>query len=180
MRHSMRLSLLALAALLLAALSTNTAQAGGSHRHHASGHGAHGKVVVIDRDRRHGRHGWGKRHRSHRQVVVVHRHRPATRVIVRHAPPRHHHADPLSGLLGRVLVGAVSQVLESGRSGQTVAWVNPDTRARATVTPVRTYQNATGQYCREYTTTGRIGGYDESLYGTACRMPDGSWLRVNR
>ena len=79
-----------------------------------------------------------------------------------------------------MLVGAVSQVLESGRSGQTVAWVNPDTRARATVTPVRTYQNATGQYCREYTTTGRIGGYDESLYGTACRMPDGSWLRVNR
>lgn len=37
------------------------------------------------------------------------------------------------------------------------------------------YQDRSGRYCREYQTTGRIGGRQERLYGTACLMPDGSW-----
>ncbi len=60
--------------------------------------------------------------------------------------------------------------------GQQIAWNNPQTGRSGTVTPVRegTYQ-ATGQYCREYQTTVKIGGREERAYGIACRQPDGSW-----
>jgi surface antigen len=44
--------------------------------------------------------------------------------------------------------------------------------------PVRTYQAAQGQHCREYQQTVTIGGQPQQAYGTACRQPDGSWLIV--
>src|SRR5215216_2587034 len=53
---------------------------------------------------------------------------------------------------------ASSQSLESVPSGQSGAWRNPDSGNSGVVTPVRTYQTATGQYCREYTQTISIGG----------------------
>jgi hypothetical protein len=47
-------------------------------------------------------------------------------------------------------------------------------------TPASTpYRTADGQYCREYTTTTRVGGVPRSTYGTACLQPDGSWRIVN-
>ena len=178
MRQSMRISLLALFAVAAAALTGGPAQAGG--RGHDQGRDGHVRTVVIDHKARHHRPRWDRGHGPRRKVVVVHRHRPATRVIVHEVAPRRHyrHHDPLGHLLGRLLSGTVAQTLETGRSGRTVAWTDPDTRGRASVTPVRTYRTASGQYCREFTTTGNIGGYEEDLYGTACRMPDGSWQRV--
>jgi surface antigen len=74
---------------------------------------------------------------------------------------------------------ATSQALESAPSGQSVAWRNPDGGHSGVVTPTRTYQTATGQYCREYTQTITIGGERQQSYGTACRQPDGSWKLVN-
>src|SRR5919109_946604 len=74
---------------------------------------------------------------------------------------------------------AAAQALESTPSGQSVAWRNPDSGNTGAVTPVRTYQTATGQYCREYTQTITIGGEKHKSYGTACREPDGSWKIVN-
>ncbi|MCP5366832.1 MAG: glycine zipper 2TM domain-containing protein [Hyphomicrobiales bacterium] len=71
-----------------------------------------------------------------------------------------------------------NSALETARTGQAVAWRNPDNGNEFTVTPTRTYESS-GTYCREYTTWGYIGGYEEKLYGTACRQPDGSWQRVN-
>jgi surface antigen len=68
--------------------------------------------------------------------------------------------------------------LETARAGAPVTWVNPDTGNNYSVTPTRTYQTETGQYCREFTTWGWIGGHEERLYGTACRMPDGSWKKT--
>jgi len=60
--------------------------------------------------------------------------------------------------------------------GQTIAWSNPETGHVGTVTPVRDgYSRATGDYCREFQTTVRIGGDTETAYGTSCRQPDGSW-----
>ncbi|HTI86628.1 MAG TPA: hypothetical protein VL966_08485 [Alphaproteobacteria bacterium] len=41
------------------------------------------------------------------------------------------------------------------------------------------YRTADGRYCREYTTTTRVGGVLQSSYGTACLQPDGSWRIVN-
>jgi surface antigen len=74
---------------------------------------------------------------------------------------------------------AASRALESVPSGQSVAWRNPDSGNAGAVTPVRTYQTSTGQYCREYTQTINIGGEKHKSYGTACREPDGSWRIVS-
>jgi surface antigen len=74
---------------------------------------------------------------------------------------------------------AATRALEASPSGQSVAWRNPDTGNTGTVTPVRTYQTSTGQYCREYTQTIAIGGEKHQSYGTACREPDGSWKIVS-
>jgi surface antigen len=74
---------------------------------------------------------------------------------------------------------AASQALESMPSGQGVAWRNPESGRTGVVTPVRTYQTSTGQYCREYTQTITIGGEKHQSYGTACRQPDGSWKIVS-
>lgn len=35
--------------------------------------------------------------------------------------------------------------------------------------------DGSGRYCREYQTTGRIGGRIEQLWGVACLQSDGSW-----
>lgn len=74
---------------------------------------------------------------------------------------------------------AAHQALESSPSGQAVAWRNPDSGHSGTVTPVRTYEQQAGQYCREYQQTVVVAGKTETAYGTACRQPDGSWRIVN-
>jgi surface antigen len=71
------------------------------------------------------------------------------------------------------------QALENTPSGQTVNWRNPDNGHTGTVTPIRTYQNSAGQYCREYTQTVTIDNRPQQSYGTACRQPDGSWKIVS-
>jgi surface antigen len=70
------------------------------------------------------------------------------------------------------------QALESNKSNQSSSWVNPDTGNSGTITPVKTFQTAQGQYCREYQQTVIVGGQEQQAYGTACRQPDGSWLIV--
>ncbi len=72
-----------------------------------------------------------------------------------------------------------SYVLETAPSGRVVTWQNPDTGQEYSVTPTRTYQRSSGQYCREFTTWGWIGGFEEQMHGTACRMADGSWQNVS-
>ncbi len=60
--------------------------------------------------------------------------------------------------------------------GQPISWSNPSTGNAGTVTTTREGTNtATGAYCREYHTDIQVGGQSQSGYGTACRMPDGSW-----
>lgn len=56
-----------------------------------------------------------------------------------------------------------------------ITWNSPETGNRGTVQPQRTYQNAGGQTCREYTHTIYVEGRAETARGTACRQPDGSW-----
>ncbi len=69
--------------------------------------------------------------------------------------------------------------LEHTRSHETTRWDNPDSGNSGSLTPTRTYQQAPGQYCREYRQTVIVGGQKENAYGTACRQPDGSWLIKN-
>ena len=70
---------------------------------------------------------------------------------------------------------AYQDSLENSRAGEQTNWVNPDTGNSGTVAPVRTFQNTTGQYCREFQQTITVGGQTERAFGTACRQPDGSW-----
>jgi surface antigen len=79
----------------------------------------------------------------------------------------------------RLAAQAAHQALETAPSGKSVSWTNPDSGHAGTVTPTRTYQNASGQYCREYQHTITVDGKQERGYGTACRQPDGSWKIVS-
>jgi len=68
-----------------------------------------------------------------------------------------------------------NQTFETVRTGVSSSWKNPDSGNQYTVTPTRTYEASTGAPCREYTMRARVGGSPETVYGTACRQPDGSW-----
>ncbi|WP_375318615.1 RT0821/Lpp0805 family surface protein [Candidatus Tisiphia endosymbiont of Oplodontha viridula] len=67
------------------------------------------------------------------------------------------------------------KALETGASGQSVEWRNPDSGNYGYVTPERTFKNERGQYCREYTHAIVVSGKQEKAYGIACRKPDGQW-----
>lgn len=79
----------------------------------------------------------------------------------------------------RLAAEAAHRAMETAPTGKPVAWHNPDTGHSGTVTPTKTYQTATGTYCREYQTTVVIDGKQERAHGTACRQPDGSWQIAN-
>ena len=70
---------------------------------------------------------------------------------------------------------AAHHAFENSQTGRPATWQNPDTGASGSVTPTRTYQVESGQYCREYTQEIRVGGEKHQSYGTGCRQPDGSW-----
>lgn len=76
--------------------------------------------------------------------------------------------------MDQVDVRCTGYALEVAPDQQRVAWSNPDTGNRYTVTPTRTYMN-NDRYCREYISRAVISGRTEDIYGTACRNPDGSW-----
>jgi len=67
------------------------------------------------------------------------------------------------------------RALETAQPGQSLPWRNPQSGNSGTITPSNYYQNAQGQYCREYTQTIVVGGQKQEGYGKACRQPDGSW-----
>jgi surface antigen len=70
---------------------------------------------------------------------------------------------------------ALTVALEDHVSGESVAWINPDTGASGTITPVRTFKAATNDWCREFNTVSAHGGANETQTGIACRAGDGTW-----
>jgi surface antigen len=89
----------------------------------------------------------------------------------------------VGGLVGNLLddrdkrlqAEAAHRALETAPSGQSVAWKNPESGHSGTVTPTKTYQTASGTYCRDYQATVEIEGKQERASGRACRQPDGTW-----
>ncbi len=93
----------------------------------------------------------------------------------------------LGGLVGGAIGNALDQkdkemaaqaaqrAFENSRIGESSAWKNPDSGNSGSITPTRTYQAPSGQYCREYQQDIVIGGEVNKSHGTACRQPDGSW-----
>lgn len=75
----------------------------------------------------------------------------------------------------RMAAETAARAFETNRTGQAAAWKNPDSGNSGTITPTKTYQAGSGQYCREYRQDVMIGGEKQQAYGTACRQPDGTW-----
>jgi len=86
---------------------------------------------------------------------------------------------PLTGVEQQAMADTFQYALENNPTSQTSDWVNPDTQRSGTVVPVKTFENAQGQPCREFVTTIIIADKEEQGYGTACRQPDGSWELVS-
>lgn len=72
----------------------------------------------------------------------------------------------------------IQNALERQRVGRPYSWTNRNTGYQYAVTPTRTWQDA-GYPCREYAVKGNIGGQWQTVYGKACRQPDGSWQAMD-
>jgi surface antigen len=83
-----------------------------------------------------------------------------------------HHLDKKDKAMA---AAAAQAAFDNNRTGQASVWNNPDSGNYGSITPTRTYQIATGQYCRQYEQTITIGGEPQQSYGTACRQSDGTW-----
>ncbi len=70
---------------------------------------------------------------------------------------------------------AFAQALEKLVSGQTASWENPDSGRRGSITPVRTFKNRSGQWCREYAAAEWLGDKRELQRAIACREGEGLW-----
>jgi surface antigen len=70
---------------------------------------------------------------------------------------------------------ALNQALEVKMTGDAQTWTNPDTRRSATFTPVNTYQDQSGAFCREYRKDFNTKDQSETTFGLACRDDKGTW-----
>ncbi len=91
-------------------------------------------------------------------------------------------SDDLATRLSRAdqlaLERTTQTTLESVPIGTESRWNNPESGHSGTVTPTRTFQRPSGQYCREFTQVVVLAGRREENKGTACREADGTWRRV--
>ena len=67
--------------------------------------------------------------------------------------------------------------LEEGESDRPRRWRNPDNGRYGEVVPGRPYKRGDID-CRDYTHTVYIDGRPQTMRGTACRNPDGTWRNV--
>src|SRR5919108_1921898 len=67
--------------------------------------------------------------------------------------------------------------LERGRSGERTPWRNPDNGRYGEVIPGTPYKRGYDD-CRDYTHTIYIDGRPQTMRGTACRNPDGTWRNI--
>lgn len=93
----------------------------------------------------------------------------------------------VGGLLGYIIGNEMDKydrqqlnhVYERGMSGQTSAWVNPDSGNQYRVTPQPAYNPAPNQVCRQAEIEAVIDGKIEKTYTTACRDANGQWQLQN-
>lgn len=71
---------------------------------------------------------------------------------------------------------AAAEVLSRGGKDTSVAWTNPSTGARGTVTPIATsYTTQDGVTCRDFLASYVRQKSESWMQGEACRMAKGSW-----
>ena len=69
----------------------------------------------------------------------------------------------------------LNQALEANLNDAPTAWSNPVSGQTASFTPVNTYQDKTGRFCREYRKDLVVNGKTNSTFGLACRSDQGKW-----
>jgi surface antigen len=89
--------------------------------------------------------------------------------------------DKLSAGDRAAIERAAARALAHGSTGEPVAWRNPATGNRGSVTPTsRAYRGHGHRPCRDYQLTVRLtAGPSQTLVGTRCRGSGGSWRRVD-
>jgi len=71
---------------------------------------------------------------------------------------------------------AAAEVLSRGGKDTSVAWTNPSTGARGTVTPLASsYSKQDGIVCRDFLASYVRSKSESWLQGEACRMSEGRW-----
>ncbi len=110
-------------------------------------------VSSYDRDWRSG----PRHHHSHR-----HWRRPPPRTIL-YMPPPVYMPPPRTVVYETTVVRPLTTVVSSPLAANQSS---------------PTYYDASGRLCREYQSTGWVGGSQSTIYGTACLQPDGSWRVV--
>lgn len=73
-----------------------------------------------------------------------------------------------------LLMRAVQEALETRVSGEAVSWTEDDGRSGA-VTPLRTFRNNEGAWCREYQAVAPVGRSLVTQRAIACRDSQGRW-----
>lgn len=112
---------------------------------------------VSSRDR-----DWGHGPR-HRHAPPRHWHRPPHRTVF-YMPPPVYVPAPRTVVYETTVVRPVTTVVGSSLVA------NPSSE---------TFYDGNGRLCREYQSTGWVGGLQSPIYGTACLQPDGSWRVVD-
>lgn len=73
---------------------------------------------------------------------------------------------------------AAKNALDNAPTNRGVSWRNPATGNSGSITPVRSFQDARRDYCRDFQQVIAAGGQTRQGKGTACRRGDGSWQVV--
>jgi hypothetical protein len=73
---------------------------------------------------------------------------------------------------------AAQKILNENADGVGKTWNRPDGTLSATITPLRTFQGANGQPCREYQSTYTLQGRQRVNYRNVCKLDTGMWQRV--
>ncbi|MFQ2013079.1 RT0821/Lpp0805 family surface protein [Aeromonas veronii] len=87
-------------------------------------------------------------------------------------PPLYHQMDKADVQLANQ---ALAKALETRTKGQSLTWFNPANRHSGSVTPLRTFRHASGEWCRDYREQLYIGKASQQWQDTACRNQQGRW-----
>jgi surface antigen len=81
----------------------------------------------------------------------------------------------IGGSLDAADAACAQHALEAAPNGTSVTWVDPNQDTRYAVTPIDTFRNDQGRYCRSYSTSAQIGLRTREVQGVACRDAAGGW-----
>ena len=115
---------------------------------------------------------------SYRESYRHHSYRPSRHEFRHHYRPRHHgHSAAFYAPVPYYYAPAPRPIVYQTTVVSPVRYVSQASLLADPASP--SYTNGVGQMCREYQSTGLIGGSPQSTYGTACLQPDGAWRVVD-